>query len=476
MNSRKWLIGWSVLTVIAVSVIGMVVFWVDPFFHYRKPDTGRYFYQLNNERSQNPGIVTRFDYDALITGTSMTENFKASEADELFGVSSVKTCFSGGTYKEIDDNVRRALANNPNVKLVIRGLDLLSLCDDKDYIRTDMGVHPSYLYDNNPFNDVKYLFNKDTFWGRSLFMIIQSKEDDFSPGITSFDEYGRWHYNFTYGVNSIFPNGVGINDSADPVHLSEEEKETLRGNIEQNVIMTAEEYPEVEFYYFFPPYSIGWWNDLKNSGTIYSQLEAEQYAMELILGHDNIHLYGFADRTDITTDLNNYEDAYHYGQWINSLILRSMKDGRGLITEDNYLDYISSEYDFYSSYDYSYITEQEDYKSDFYAAALLNKEITGAEVKVISDSGQNDVLEGKYVVSPDDGYRYLKFDVYFPTEDAASDVVIIDEKGIIVDDVHVMSEENETEWNNYVIELKPEYGESIISFNGNCSFKNITLF
>ena len=48
-----------------------------------------------------------FDYDAIITGTSMTENFLSSEFDSLFGVNSVKTTFSGASYKEINQNFYR---------------------------------------------------------------------------------------------------------------------------------------------------------------------------------------------------------------------------------------------------------------------------------------------------------------------------------------------------------------------------------
>ena len=56
---------------------------VDPYFHYHKPLKGLY-YTLDNERSQNDGIIRHFNYDAMIIGTSMAENFKTSEMDELW--------------------------------------------------------------------------------------------------------------------------------------------------------------------------------------------------------------------------------------------------------------------------------------------------------------------------------------------------------------------------------------------------------
>ena len=107
-KSFKWIVGYLVLVVCALGVVAGLVIKVDPFFHYHKPMVDTYYYHIVNERSQNDGIVKQFDYDAVITGTSMTENFKTSEMDEIFGVHSIKVPFSGGTYKEINDNLARA--------------------------------------------------------------------------------------------------------------------------------------------------------------------------------------------------------------------------------------------------------------------------------------------------------------------------------------------------------------------------------
>ena len=119
------------------------------------------FELLNNERSQNNGISNHFNYDALITGTSMTENFKCSEMDSIFGTNSIKVPFSGGTYKEINDNVRVGLKNNSELRIVVWGLDMGHFFDNCDLMRLDLGEYPTYLYDENPYNDVRYLWNKD---------------------------------------------------------------------------------------------------------------------------------------------------------------------------------------------------------------------------------------------------------------------------------------------------------------------------
>ena len=90
MKSKSWLAGWFILVTVILGMVGTWVYKIDPFFHFHKPYTDVYYYNLNNQRSQNDGICKHFDYDALITGTSLTENFKTSEFDKIFGVNSVK--------------------------------------------------------------------------------------------------------------------------------------------------------------------------------------------------------------------------------------------------------------------------------------------------------------------------------------------------------------------------------------------------
>ena len=104
-------------------------------------------------------------------------------------------------------------------------------------------------------------------------------------------------------------------------------------------------------------------------------IEAERIAIEELLKYDNIRLFSFNNLTNITTDLNNYKDATHYGDWINSLILRYMYDGKGLLTAENYEAYLEEERQFWSTFDYTLMNGQEDYEDDSLAAQLLYDEI-----------------------------------------------------------------------------------------------------
>ena len=113
-----------------------------------------------------------------------------------------------------------------------------------------------------------------------------------------------------------------------------------------------------------------WWQQLVENGSVYRQIEAERLVIEEILKCPNIKLYSFNNIPDITTDLNNYRDSAHYGEWINSLILKWMHDEKYLLTEENYENYLVQELTFYTTYDYNNILSQEDYENDNWAAVL----------------------------------------------------------------------------------------------------------
>lgn len=154
---KRWCSSFIVSFMILLLAGGGLTIVIDPYFHYHKPIPDL-AYKIYNERYQNDGILKHFDYNAIITGTSMTENFKVSEMDELFHVKSVKVPFSGSTYREINENLERAVCANTDIKFIIRGLDYDSFYEQADLMKYDS--YPTYLYDDFLFNDVEYFLNK----------------------------------------------------------------------------------------------------------------------------------------------------------------------------------------------------------------------------------------------------------------------------------------------------------------------------
>ena len=403
MKSKRHFLSWLIPSLLSFILLGTAVFITDPFFHYRAPDADRYYYVMDNERSQNDGILKHFDYNAVIIGSSMTKNFETSAADRIFGVHSVKTPYSGASFREIRDNLETAFRFNPGIVEVIRGLDYVSITSGPAGRKAKL---PEYLYDRNPFNDVEYLLNRDILFNRAFPMISDSRKEGFLPGITSFDDYDRFYH--PSGMHYATYDGIPDEAPGKASHLTDEETAAIRENISLNVLSIAQEHPETEFHCFFTPYSAAWWQSKVADGTIYRHIEAEKQVIELALTCDNLHLYSFNLRTDITTDMNNYSDPIHYSEWVNSLILNWIRSGEGLLTTENYLDYLERELDFYSGFDYLSMNSMPDYENDLYAAALVNEELTGVKPAVLAEAAfGNETL----TLPETEGHRYLVFEV-----------------------------------------------------------------
>lgn len=369
MKSKLW---WCVNFIILLGSLFAIMFCVyrvDPYFHYHEPQVEKYYYKLSIERAQNNGVVKNFDYDALITGASSSECFKTSEMDTLFNTKSVKVSYAGGSFKEVNDNLSVAFENNEHIKTVIRALEMQYFFDESNRV-WDYAHKYEYLYDDNWINDINYLFEGQAV-ERTCAMMLKHIMRKYG-GITSFDEYANWSKNGKYGVKTVC-SSILLQNNLDTkyAHLTDEDRSIINDNVSKNLTSIADQYPEVDFYYFIAPFSAVWWNEQMSNGNIYRQIEAEAYIIQLLLKHENIHLYSFNNITHITTDLNNYKDNTHYGEWVNSFMLKAMHDGEYKLTKNNYKEYIEQELLLYTTYDYEQLNNQEDYEDDYKAAEML---------------------------------------------------------------------------------------------------------
>ena len=346
--AKKWFIKCiiSFIAVLALSALIMVA--VDPYFHYHKPFSFL-SYRLYEERYTNDGISRHFDFDALITGTSMAQNFKPSEMDALMGTNAVKETFSGAGYQEIADNLDRALKRNENLTTVLWTLDYNGFLRDSNWQQYD--EYPTYLYDDCLLNDVSYLFNKSIFYHGVLTNLSMTLAG--TPS-TTMDEYSSWEKET--GLESIMSSYDRAHvDKNVKTDFDEEDYLTVTQTINENVIEIVNRYPNITFYIFYPPYSICYWDALNIKGTIMKQTTAEQIATELLLECPNVRLYNFFDQYDVVCNPDNYCDDGHYSSEINSMILKWISEDTGLVTKENYMDKLRKEREFYLNYDYESI-------------------------------------------------------------------------------------------------------------------------
>ena len=334
-----------VILLITIASINIII---DPYFHYHKP-LKFLSYPIEYQRYQNNGILKNFDYNAIITGTSMCENFMVSDMNKLFNVTAVKVPESGARFKEINDELLAAFDSNNDIKIVVRGLDYNMLITDKDSRRYEDSWYPDYLYDDNLINDVKYFLNKNTLCS-SLSVIVYTL---LGKETTSFDEYSNWMEGSEFGLENINYSRPEVQNEI--IEYTDEDYKVESENIYENVIKIAKDNENTQFYYFFTPYSILYFDSAKRNGELNKLLQAEKVAIEMLIEYDNIHLFSFFDCPDIICNLNNYKDIIHYSEDINEYILECMKNGLHELNKDNYLQYCENEQLFFDNYDYDSI-------------------------------------------------------------------------------------------------------------------------
>lgn len=346
--AKKWFIKCISTLIFVLVFVALTVFIVDPYFHYHKP-LSFLSYRLNEERYINDGISRHFDFDALITGTSMAQNFKPSEMDAMFGTNSVKEPFSGAGYQELSENLERNLKRNPELKTVLWVVDYNGFLRDYDWVQYES--YPTYLYDDNPFNDVSYLYNKAILY-HGVFANIGMTLTGASG--TTMDEYSAWERDCGLAIVMQSYKRELLDKNAD-TGFGRKERDAVVKTIDTNIVQLVNRYPDVTFYIVYPPYSICYFDALNIMGTLSRQLQAEQTATELLLECPNVKLYNFFDQTDIICNLDNYCDDGHYNARVNSLILKWISEGTGLVTKENYLEKLEAEKEFFGNYDYESI-------------------------------------------------------------------------------------------------------------------------
>lgn len=342
---KKWFLGTLAGCAAALLLILMAMVIVDPYFHYHGKIPGM-SYRLYHERYINAGIVKNFEYDTVITGSSMNQNFKTSQLDSLWKVHSIKVAFSGAGFREIKENLERAFESKNEVRYVLWGLDYNGLYRQKDYKKYE--EYPEYLYDRNLLNDVSYVWNKELIYQglvADLFMTLQGEEG------TSFDEYGSWEGGHGWeSISKTYQRSEEILPMQTQITMQQEE--TVRENIQSNIVDLAKAHPDTQFVLFYTPYSALYWESLYRDGTLLAQLEYERIATQMLLECDNIHLYSFCQETEVTDNIENYRDKEHYISQINEKILEWITQGKGKVTKENYEEFLEWEKEYYMNFDY----------------------------------------------------------------------------------------------------------------------------
>jgi len=312
----------------AFTLISSIVILIDPFQIYHLARWYKAPIDKTTQVYSNAGIVRNYEYDSAVIGTSVAENFRPSQMDDLLGGQFIKLCTSAGTAYNHALLMNLAFDTH-DMKRIVYGLDVYSFIAKAD--ETGSSV-PFYLYDHNPLNDVQYWLNRSvlgSFLPRCLRAWGQTHDDDIR------DSMYCWAGQDSYGPIALYTASF---TPPEEVLSPDFFLEDARQNLNAYLLPYIAENPQTQFDIFFPPYSAAEWSTMQSNGTLEAMLAIRAVCYDALCSYENVRIFDFAAREDWVLCMDNYKDTLHYGQWINDAMVECIAKQENLVASRIQLD------------------------------------------------------------------------------------------------------------------------------------------
>tara|TARA_R110000824_G_scaffold116820_5_gene268460 strand:+ start:61 stop:1119 length:1059 start_codon:yes stop_codon:yes gene_type:complete len=316
-----------------LAIFPGVNFVLDPFRYYGNHNTPPISHV--DIRKVYAGLLAHSDYDALIVGSSYSENFLPSEVGVKLGYTFLRPALSGSSAWEQATVISRGLRWK-KIKFILWELRPEALNQDEDSFRR--GPFPLYLYEESLKTHLRYLYSVDTLWMALKSLVVRAR--------FSTETSGTWYQVYTFGPNVVLRvynercrrlprDSMNIkkqaNKSPDAKKIS-----SLMETFRRTILHTVDNNKNVHFAFYFPPYSL-YKHVLDMSVGKYSVHAAvNEQIVQTLMARDNVSIYDFQAEFDIISDFANYKDTSHFGKQINDRIIDKVNRGERLRNREDF--------------------------------------------------------------------------------------------------------------------------------------------
>lgn len=331
MIEKKKLLRLCSIIGIELLLIFLVVWFFDPFYQYHAP-FGERQAVLYDRDNQMPGSVRNFTYDSVLVGSSVVENCDSTILDAHYGCDTLKVIKASGSVADLLYYLEMAQEEH-NLKNVFWCLDMPALNSNPQTTLYGEDI-PRYLHTEAVIDDYTYIYNKD--------ILLET-----IPKVLAYEMQGRnvggEAYNWAAGKE--FSAAMAMRayekpaESLPPQDFSKN-LDYISRNIE-NLAKQIEAHPETQYRFFFPPYSMSWWDCAYVNGQLEEQFYMLEQTIPVLLSYDNVEVYYYQAEEEIICNLDNYMDLVHYSPAVNQYMLEQMCKGEGRITEENWQDAVT---------------------------------------------------------------------------------------------------------------------------------------
>lgn len=336
MNDRNYKAYLKVLSSMAVAGALAVValnWLIDPLQFYRKAAYPPLL--LGQKRFQAPGLAKNYDYDTVLIGTSMSENFQPKQVAEKLGGKALNLSMQGASAREQALILQVALRSG-RVKRVLWELNYEYLRGDAQWVANYDGSFPFYFYDESVFNDLgNYLLSLDTT-KQSLKVLLGS------AGLQPYrslapEEVFSWYRRKQFGAASVRKSWQHSTNARPRVRkqIPEYALQNLNANFDQNVLPLLQKHPGVKYDLFFPPFLAAYYANVKEISPLIltNMLANRRHIFEQTRGLPNVELFDFQTAEEIIFGLEDYCDTIHFNLRVNDTLLEAIRDGRHRMSE-----------------------------------------------------------------------------------------------------------------------------------------------
>lgn len=341
MNAKRFFAVSLAAAALILCAAAAFIGWTDPLMRggLAEGETALFI----NQRYEEAGLIRSQDYSAVVMGTSLAANYRASWFTEGLGAQTLKITFPDGWISEFDTALTLAFDTHPDLEQVFFGLDpnILIRSDRERTVEL-----PQYLYDQNPFNDVEFYLNAD-----SIVLAFQTLAARAAGTGTDLDS--------AYLLTTECSRGNAIGGYVRPeISGSTLPEDSYKAACDENLAVLERwltEHPDTEFTIWFPPYSILYWDKVTREGRADAVIQAVEYATQRLLKYDNVKIHCFLIDYNVIQDLSQYADHVHASTTVTYRTAQCLMEGKFRFTEENYQLRLDELRQFVANYDYDQI-------------------------------------------------------------------------------------------------------------------------
>lgn len=327
ISYRKWIISFFAIVISIMIVLSGIAYIVDPYFQFRVRDNS----YILCESFVGSGLIKNYDYDTLLLGSSMTQNFNMDLFREKLDAKPLHVGIGSIKLSEINELINLAYGTGKADRFYIC-VDLPSFTGDFDENRI-----PSYLLKNDPLSKLRYLLSYEPWFSYipvDICFLVLDKAGISLPSkfesVKSIDKLGNWTFDYSFGEEIVLQNYKN-----EEFAVSEVEVEGLYNRMTQCIdrYLAAFDFSKGEHKFFFPPYSSLFWCDAQDSGYFDYYLQAKKYFVERASEY-GAEVYDF-QCAEFTMALDNYKDTTHYSPEINDWMVDCFANNSYVVTGEN---------------------------------------------------------------------------------------------------------------------------------------------